>query len=280
MWTLTVSRAEAHRRLEQLTELLLSIDQYLMTEELIERARDEFRVLGASAREGRFSEIERLCRASESYLAEGSAGAEAWPDIDLLLRIIGTLDEMIERGEAARVLVDVQVERLVGELAVARPGGGGTVPPALRPSNPGEVYQMVYWSRSRWVLEPRELLEILTVSRKRNAESGVTGLLIYRNESFLQVLEGARDAVAETFARIRRDCRHHAPTIVLDGVVPARSYPSWSMGYQHLLWTPERGMEATGDLRVDPSQAPQPIPSELTRMIVRALLQSGSTSDE
>ena len=47
----------------------------------------------------------------------------------------------------------------------------------------------------------------------------------------MQVLEGSREALSDTFVKISKDPRHY--NIVLIGFEPVdqRAFPSWSMGY-------------------------------------------------
>lgn len=79
---------------------------------------------------------------------------------------------------------------------------------------------------------PNALLEeILAVSRRNNAACGVTGLLLYIDGGFMQVLEGEGIAVEATFARIRADKRHWNTSLMLDRDAP-RAFVDWSMGFQ------------------------------------------------
>jgi hypothetical protein len=50
---------------------------------------------------------------------------------------------------------------------------------------------------------------LLTHAQRLNAELAVTGMLLYGNERFLQVLEGEAEVVQEIYAQIKQDARHH-----------------------------------------------------------------------
>jgi len=50
--------------------------------------------------------------------------------------------------------------------------------------------------------------EILKTSRVRNKQSQLTGFLCFRNDTFLQVFEGAPSAVSALYGRIASDRRH------------------------------------------------------------------------
>ena len=88
---------------------------------------------------------------------------------------------------------------------------------------------LTYTSLARLDLEERDLLEILTVARDLNAIDGITGLLIFNGTHFLQVLEGAPDALDELLERIRRDSRHSDVEVREERPIEGRSFPDWSM---------------------------------------------------
>ena len=106
------------------------------------------------------------------------------------------------------------------------------------PKNPTiattEVRELVYQSRASTDMEPDQLEEILTVARRNNRQAGLTGLLLYHEGDFLQVLEGASDKIDEVFGVIRNDDRHHRVNVVVDRVVPARSFGEWEMGFYEI----------------------------------------------
>ena len=107
------------------------------------------------------------------------------------------------------------------------------------PKNPTiattEVRELVYQSRAGSTgMEPDQLEEILTVARRNNREAGLTGLLLYHEGDFLQVLEGASDKIDEVFGVIRNDDRHHLVNVVVDRVVPARSMGGMGDGFRTL----------------------------------------------
>ena len=68
------------------------------------------------------------------------------------------------------------------------------------------MYQLVYVSTASRAMSDADLNEILDVSRRKNRERDVTGVLLYLDRGFLQVLEGP-EAVPEAkpglFPRLR-----------------------------------------------------------------------------
>lgn len=70
---------------------------------------------------------------------------------------------------------------------------------------------------------------IAVAAAQRNAASGITGSLLFVDDSFVQILEGPSDAVEETFERICRDFRHTEVQLVDLVNVPERLFPEWGM---------------------------------------------------
>jgi hypothetical protein len=85
--------------------------------------------------------------------------------------------------------------------------------------------QLIYISRP-FGFEARTLDNILLKARAKNAQAGLTGALIVRADLYMQLLEGPREAVTATLARIIADDRHLEVSLVHCGD-PARSW-MWS----------------------------------------------------
>ena len=104
-------------------------------------------------------------------------------------------------------------------------------------------YQLVYISTARPNFHPVEVRDILAVSRQRNAEVQVTGLLVYDGKRFLQALEGSREAVRATFDRIRDDVRHRAVVVLSEKTIDQREFGEWAMAAEEV-----QQMKAGGSL--------------------------------
>ena len=76
-----------------------------------------------------------------------------------------------------------------------------------------------------------DFMDILEVSRARNERDGITGVLLFCNNNVVQCLEGSREAVNKTYARIVQDKRHQNPLLVDYRMLSTRSFSGWSMGY-------------------------------------------------
>ena len=79
-----------------------------------------------------------------------------------------------------------------------------------------------------------ELSQILQVSRTNNERDNITGMLLYKERRFMQLLEGPGAVVRATYDRIAGDPRHHEITMLVEGELEERDFPDWSMGFQTL----------------------------------------------
>lgn len=94
------------------------------------------------------------------------------------------------------------------------------------------AYQLIYVSRANGELSADELDALLEQARTNNARVGVSGMLLYHEGSFIQVLEGDKASVEEIFNRIDRDPRHSDTNIVLRQEIDEPAFEDWSMGYK------------------------------------------------
>jgi len=76
-----------------------------------------------------------------------------------------------------------------------------------------------------------DFMDILEVSRASNERDGITGVLLFCNNNVVQCLEGSREAVNKTYARIVQDKRHQNPLLVDYRTLSTRLFSEWSMGY-------------------------------------------------
>lgn len=80
-------------------------------------------------------------------------------------------------------------------------------------------------------LDETLLSDIMNVSVRNNVRDEITGVLMYHDNLFFQLLEGEQSVVKRCFARIQRDQRHKRVTLVWDHIAGARVFSSWAMGY-------------------------------------------------
>ena len=90
---------------------------------------------------------------------------------------------------------------------------------------------LIYVSSAVNLMTEQELEELLKISRLKNLEKNITGMLLYSDGTFIQVLEGRREDVKSTFEAIKKDERHKNLILIIEGDLEKRNFPDWSMGY-------------------------------------------------
>jgi hypothetical protein len=89
----------------------------------------------------------------------------------------------------------------------------------------------IYASRASASMREPAIQALLEHARLRNAVHGITGMLLFIEGSFFQVLEGDAASVDETYALIARDSRHDRVTQIIREPLAQRSFGEWSMGF-------------------------------------------------
>lgn len=97
-------------------------------------------------------------------------------------------------------------------------------------STPG-LHRLIYLSSAVGVLRADELDRILLRSKATNSGAGITGLLIFHDGSFLQMIEGAASGVTSLMQKIRRDRRHSGIIMLQSGPCAERIFPESPLHY-------------------------------------------------
>ena len=90
---------------------------------------------------------------------------------------------------------------------------------------------------------------ILDTARRKNAEVGITGMLLFGDGTFIQVLEGPQKAVDGLLSVIKKDTRHTNLDVLYEEMVDDRVFADWSMAYR--VMTPERLEKFNGHLGIE-----------------------------
>lgn len=93
------------------------------------------------------------------------------------------------------------------------------------------VFQSVYVSSAAFDLSSKDIEQILVQARAHNEQNDLSGLLLFHDGDFIQVLEGERDRVEATLARIQKDSRHKGMIRLLERTIEAREFGDWRMGF-------------------------------------------------
>jgi len=97
-----------------------------------------------------------------------------------------------------------------------------------------DLVRLIYVSSADHAMNEAELKQILDTAVSRNKEVDVTGMLLYSDGGFMQVLEGPRAAVDEIYARICVDDRHHNILRLCTDAITERDFSRWNMGFKRI----------------------------------------------
>jgi hypothetical protein len=95
---------------------------------------------------------------------------------------------------------------------------------------PQPLYEVLYCSTLAQDLPPTTVGAIVTRARARNAERGITGLLVFDGLRFCQHLEGPHDAIDALMHRIEQDPRHVDVRVAYEAPLASRRYTGFGMG--------------------------------------------------
>ena len=93
---------------------------------------------------------------------------------------------------------------------------------------------VIYTSSAAPGVGEAALRDILAASRRNNAAWHLSGLLMFAEGTFLQVVEGPVWPMARAMARIEADPRHANMQVMLDLENEARCFPAWAMASREL----------------------------------------------
>jgi Sensors of blue-light using FAD len=94
-----------------------------------------------------------------------------------------------------------------------------------------QLIHAIYASTATATFKESDIPALLSQARTGNALCAVTGMLLYIDGGFFQVLEGDSAIVDDVFSRIQRDARHSRITLIIREPIAARDFSEWTMGF-------------------------------------------------
>ena len=93
---------------------------------------------------------------------------------------------------------------------------------------------IIYMSSATRAFSTADLSKLLEKARRNNAKLNVTGMLLYKEGNFLQLLEGEAEVVMALYEFIKNNPDHYGATILDQGEISERLFGDWSMGFCNL----------------------------------------------
>ncbi|MDB5120404.1 MAG: hypothetical protein JWN56_1622 [Sphingobacteriales bacterium] len=94
------------------------------------------------------------------------------------------------------------------------------------------MYHIVYVSSATELFTKDELKALVDICNKNNKSLNISGMLLYNEGNFIQLIEGEEETVSKLLHKIEMDSRHRGILILSKGNVDERSFPDWSMGFK------------------------------------------------
>jgi len=91
------------------------------------------------------------------------------------------------------------------------------------------IRKLLYVSSATVGFDDASLEALVKQSAENNERLGVSGVLLFRDGNFCQLLEGPAEIIEALTTRIRQDRRHTGFTVIADEEHSERSVPFWSM---------------------------------------------------
>ncbi len=96
------------------------------------------------------------------------------------------------------------------------------------------MISIIYVSSAAKLFSTADLVRLLEVSRVNNARREVTGMLLYKDGNFMQVIEGEEAVVRGLYSKLQSDPRHFGFLTLLEEKITQRQFADWSMGFKNL----------------------------------------------
>ncbi len=96
------------------------------------------------------------------------------------------------------------------------------------------MIRVTYLSQATPDFASIDLIHLLEQCHLNNPKRGLTGLLIFGNNTFLQTIEGEKKIIEELLEKISKDKRHTKFQILSKQSIENRQYSNWAMGFEKL----------------------------------------------
>ena len=96
------------------------------------------------------------------------------------------------------------------------------------------LFHIAYVSAASKSFSKAGLRNLLKQAAERNAKAGATGILLHKDDRFMQILEGPKATVKAIFGRISQDPRHHGIIVLIKEAAEERHFSGWPMGFRDL----------------------------------------------
>jgi Sensors of blue-light using FAD len=136
------------------------------------------------------------------------------------------------------------------------------------------MVSITYVSSAVFPFNEATFLDLVAQCQRNNERLGITGILVYSDGNFMQVIEGADLVTQALYARIELDQRHRAVTPVAEQRIDVREFQGWSMAYNILPPKALRTHRVPHAFLDQARQRPLPLPQGSASSLVCSFMQS------
>jgi Sensors of blue-light using FAD len=115
------------------------------------------------------------------------------------------------------------------------------------------LIHLIYSSAAIHRFDKKQLTDLLRQSREANERAGLTGMLLYSDGDFFQVLEGEAEAVEKLYEKLHAEKRHSKLTLIIKEPIAKRAFGEWSMGFANVSQAELKKVEGLNDFFHDGS---------------------------
>jgi hypothetical protein len=99
------------------------------------------------------------------------------------------------------------------------------------------LYRLIYLSSAVQKMDEAELADLLNQARTKNEKLDISGILLYSDGDFFQLLEGPEQKVKSLYEVIEKDPRHTDCIELIVEPIEEREFTSWSMAFRRMSRT-------------------------------------------
>lgn len=115
------------------------------------------------------------------------------------------------------------------------------------PADEPALIHCIYTSALSPGYDDSVLESILATARARNGPRGISGMLLFDDGSFFQILEGEESTVLDLYERIGSDERHDQITKLIQEPIEERAFADWTMGVADITRTDLEKLDGMND---------------------------------
>ncbi|MAP54724.1 BLUF domain-containing protein [Altibacter sp.] len=93
------------------------------------------------------------------------------------------------------------------------------------------MHTICYLSNKVPHLDLKDIEELFETTQRKNHSLNITGILLYLDGNFLQVLEGKKEVIGPLFDLIKEDSRHASIFVILDKSIEERTFSDYKSGF-------------------------------------------------